>query len=532
MASDADLVVLARSGNDAAFAELYARHRGIALGVAHTVAGAAYADDLVAEAFARVLTMLRDGRGPTEGFRPYLLTTLRNVHLNNVRTTKREDLVADHTTLSDEPTVGDGIDDRLDNDAIGRAFRALPGRWQTVLWMTAVEGRSNDEVALHLGIKANAVAALSFRAREGLRETYLADHLAAAPDGACARVIELLPSYLRDSITARRRRIVEDHLDACHPCHTAVAELTTINTNLGAVLAPVVLGVLAAKVSGGATWLKTAGAVKGAAALPGGNALLVGLGAAKGVAVAAAVIAAVGVGLSHVDIDIADVGGDQAAASGTPERNHSGLDPSAPSSVPDKAPADITAPEPGPAAAQPSPEHAPSPGESPRPREAGTAAPADVPRSKPGLSLLHLNPAPNAKPTPASKPTPLAPLPDMSLGAISWTNHPGVVRAVIPVDHALEGSVITVTASRVLLAQVGDLSGTGWTCSPPELIWIDGALWASSRITCTHSGTGTGRLPVRYHLAFASAPLGVRVVPPVRTDPLARELASTVILRA
>jgi DNA-directed RNA polymerase specialized sigma24 family protein len=59
----------------------------------------------------------------------------------------------------------------LDGD-LARAFQGLSPRWQTVLWMAEVQGRTTAEIGAHLGLSANAAAALLIRAREGLRRAY------------------------------------------------------------------------------------------------------------------------------------------------------------------------------------------------------------------------------------------------------------------------------------------------------------------------------------------------------------------------
>ena len=53
---------------------------------------------------------------------------------------------------------------------IARAFASLPERWQAVLWHTEIEGARPADVAPLLGLTANSVAALAYRAREGLRQ--------------------------------------------------------------------------------------------------------------------------------------------------------------------------------------------------------------------------------------------------------------------------------------------------------------------------------------------------------------------------
>lgn len=62
-----------------------------------------------------------------------------------------------------DPAVAD-----LERTMIARAFASLPERWQAVLWHTETEGARPAEVASLLGLTANGVAALAYRAREGL----------------------------------------------------------------------------------------------------------------------------------------------------------------------------------------------------------------------------------------------------------------------------------------------------------------------------------------------------------------------------
>ena len=69
--SDLELLQQVRNGDETAFTELYARHHAVARRVASTFRCRADADDLVNEAFVKVLGALRRGHGPTDAFRAY-----------------------------------------------------------------------------------------------------------------------------------------------------------------------------------------------------------------------------------------------------------------------------------------------------------------------------------------------------------------------------------------------------------------------------------------------------------------------------
>lgn len=231
---DAGLIARVRAGDDAAFGVLYARHYRAAYAVAWARAGAHRADDLVSDAFLSVFKILRRGDGPDSAFRSYLVTTVRMAHLGSVRSARRELLVDDHESLGND-WVADGVDELLDSAAISRAIRTLPSRWQTVLWMTIVEDRTHDEVGEALGLNPNAVSALAFRAREGLRRAYLADHLVTPDDEECRESTNDFPAYLRGSLGQSRRAHVERHLEACASCEPVIRSLGEINRTLSAV---------------------------------------------------------------------------------------------------------------------------------------------------------------------------------------------------------------------------------------------------------------------------------------------------------
>jgi len=68
--SDEELLDLVRTGDEAAFTQLYKRHGAAARRLASSYTGAADADELVDDAFQAVLNALRNGTGPTESSGP------------------------------------------------------------------------------------------------------------------------------------------------------------------------------------------------------------------------------------------------------------------------------------------------------------------------------------------------------------------------------------------------------------------------------------------------------------------------------
>jgi RNA polymerase sigma factor (sigma-70 family) len=230
--ADADLLTAVRTGDTAAFGVLYDRHGAAARRLARVlVRDPSDADDLVAEAFAKVLAALRLGRGPQVAFRAYLFTAVRHACYDRTRRDRRIELTGDLTKYETAggQTAGDQVVARLERSYAVRAFAKLPERWQVVLWHTEVEGEKPATIAAQLGLSPNAVAVLAYRARERLRQMYLQEHLNDAGNPSCHRTTGRLGAYVRHGLARRERSRVDAHLAACEACRALRAELSEIN---------------------------------------------------------------------------------------------------------------------------------------------------------------------------------------------------------------------------------------------------------------------------------------------------------------
>lgn len=244
--SDAELISAVRAGDADAYGILYERHYARVLRLARRIVpGQADAEDVAAETFVKVLAAIKGGSGPTEAFVPYVLTATRRVAFDKARE-RRTEIPAGGADLTDATgALPDPAETSLDRTLIARAFAELPERWAAVLWYTEVEQHRPAEVALLLGISPNSVAALRYRAREGMRQAYLQAHLSAARPG-CQPAAGLLGGYVRGTLPLRDAKLVDEHLSRCEDCQAARAELDAINGSMRGVLAPVVLGGAAA----------------------------------------------------------------------------------------------------------------------------------------------------------------------------------------------------------------------------------------------------------------------------------------------
>ncbi|HWO63277.1 MAG TPA: sigma-70 family RNA polymerase sigma factor, partial [Umezawaea sp.] len=190
---------------------------------------------------------LRGGGGPDSAFRAYLLTALRHTAYDKTRRDRRLELaddveaVAGVAEATSQPFHDTAVA-RLDRSLAATAFAGLPENWQTVLWHTEVEGQTPAQVAPLLGLTANGVSALAYRAREALRKAYLQAHVAHNPSERCRATATKLGAWTRGGLSKRETAQVETHLDGCDDCRALTAELADVNGALRGIIAPLVLG--------------------------------------------------------------------------------------------------------------------------------------------------------------------------------------------------------------------------------------------------------------------------------------------------
>jgi RNA polymerase sigma factor (sigma-70 family) len=164
--SDERLVVLARAGHERAFEAIVERYRRPLLRHARRLVGEARAEDAVQQALVAAWAAL--GRGDdVRDLSAWLHRIVHNTGLNLLRGQRdsvelRDSLAAGappHEVLERRQTVRETLE----------ALAALPERQREALLRTAVEGRSQAEVAQALGLSDGAVRQLVHRARTAIR---------------------------------------------------------------------------------------------------------------------------------------------------------------------------------------------------------------------------------------------------------------------------------------------------------------------------------------------------------------------------
>lgn len=232
---DSTLLDLVRGGRHEAYATLYDRYSYSAHRLARHLGMRDDSEDVVAESFAQVLEQLQQGKGPHTSFRAYVFTTIRHEAARRAKARQRVVPTDDERRVDSVVPFGDHRLDAFETSAIRRAYESLPERWRTVLWHLDVEGRKPHELAGPLELSPNSVSALVYRARAGLRQAYLEQHVADTPpdSASCARTRERLPALVRRSLAMREQEQVHAHLQSCDDCMGVLLELQDTNIGVG-----------------------------------------------------------------------------------------------------------------------------------------------------------------------------------------------------------------------------------------------------------------------------------------------------------
>ncbi|MFC4222436.1 sigma-70 family RNA polymerase sigma factor [Lysinibacter cavernae] len=240
--SDEELLDLARTGNRAAYALLWTRHSASGLVSARYFSTDLDPHDVVAEAYSKIYIALTRGGGPKTAFRTYLQVTIRNI-ANKWRNEQRRLVDLESAERSESlQTVSDDADSRVERSIIKEAFTSLPTQWQEVLWYTEVLELKPQAIAAKLNMTPNSVSALSYRARDGLRQAWIRAHLNDNNlPAACVETIDRLPAYLLGTLTEKRSEKLLAHLATCASCSKVLAEAESTASRLHSVVLPLLL---------------------------------------------------------------------------------------------------------------------------------------------------------------------------------------------------------------------------------------------------------------------------------------------------
>lgn len=221
--TDAQLIARVRDGADEAYDTLHRRHRDAAIRLADSLGmSPPDADTLVDSAFDLIRPAIARGDGPTDSFLAHLLTTVWQL--------------ADQHGEDTPPHDASGRWAGASTPLIRASFDELPQRWRHVLWRVDIEHESPAVVAVELGLTPNAVAALAYRAREGLRIAYLRHHLDRPATAECRRNAEQLAVWARGSHGRRDSVGLKQHLSQCDECQGLADRFAGMDSELDTLL--------------------------------------------------------------------------------------------------------------------------------------------------------------------------------------------------------------------------------------------------------------------------------------------------------
>ncbi|QTV80279.1 RNA polymerase sigma factor [Microbacterium sp. NIBRBAC000506063] len=223
--SDAELIAQLRSGDHRAYEALWSRHVAAALRLARRY-DLQQAEDLVSESFLAVYDQIAvAGNGPETAFRAYLFTVIRNAAAKTARHGQQviSDPEIDTVDTNDGLTILAREEDAAD---LLESFKALPERWQRVLWLAEVDQVPRGAIAQELGIRPNAVSALLRRARSGLQYHWLLQRVPSALQSDPTHVARFLPAYITGGKIEASKTSVLVHLQRCETCRHVHEELS------------------------------------------------------------------------------------------------------------------------------------------------------------------------------------------------------------------------------------------------------------------------------------------------------------------
>lgn len=168
-----DLVVAARRGDRAAFAELYRRFHRAVHGVVLSRVSYGEAADLVQDAFAIALERLPQ-LADVAAFPGWLMAIARNRAIDHVRGRKPVD------ELSEIPVPAPRT---AEVAQVLAALRELPEAYRETLVLRLVEGLSGPEIAEQTGLSAGSVRVNLHRGMKLLRERLGITHEEASDVG-------------------------------------------------------------------------------------------------------------------------------------------------------------------------------------------------------------------------------------------------------------------------------------------------------------------------------------------------------------
>jgi RNA polymerase sigma-70 factor, ECF subfamily len=173
--SDELLLESAKGGDQAAFLELYERHRNAVFRFAYRLLGSfETAEDITHDCFLSLIRRPGGFESSRGGLRTYLYAAARNLSLKHFRSSSREGALEELTVEPPMPVREQPLHRLLEeelSERVKEAVVSLPPLQREALVLFEYEGLALSEIAEVVGSDVGAVKARLHRARERLRNT-------------------------------------------------------------------------------------------------------------------------------------------------------------------------------------------------------------------------------------------------------------------------------------------------------------------------------------------------------------------------
>jgi RNA polymerase sigma-70 factor, ECF subfamily len=173
--TDELLLARAGAGDQAAFIQLYERHRTGVFRFAYRLSGRVEAaEDITHDCFLSLIKKPGNFQPGRASLRTYLLSAARNLWLKQLRTSDRESAMDEFEESQfisqDKEPLSRLLDDEL-SVKVREAVCSLPPMQREALVLFEYEGLALSEIAGIIGTDVGAVKSRLYRAREGLRNS-------------------------------------------------------------------------------------------------------------------------------------------------------------------------------------------------------------------------------------------------------------------------------------------------------------------------------------------------------------------------
>jgi RNA polymerase sigma factor (sigma-70 family) len=227
LTGDERLVELIRRGDADAFTTAYERHSpGLLSFCTYLLSSRPDAEDAVQATYSAAYRAMMADRRPIT-LRPWLFAIARNESLDILRRRRTTVQLNGEVALTGDPVKQLEVREELRH--ITEDVRRLPERQRTALVLAELEGLSQAEIGIVLGVRAEQVKAFIYQGRSSL----LSER--AAREADCEDVREELATARG---AALRRRHLRRHLRSCSACHDYAAAVSRQQRQLRA-LAPI-----------------------------------------------------------------------------------------------------------------------------------------------------------------------------------------------------------------------------------------------------------------------------------------------------